>query len=159
MSERLILIRHGKAEDHDIRKDFDRELTQKGIEEIEQMAPELAKRIDGRDTVIITSPLVRAKQTADLLAEAIAAPVEVENWVADGVYSKVLATQKRQEHVVILVGHNPDCDRWHVHLTGEEQHFKKGAAAMYRWTEEGKVRLEWMKTAKQIAKGDIPDEA
>lgn len=43
MSERLILIRHGKAEDHDIRKDFDRELTQKGIEEIEQMAPNWQK--------------------------------------------------------------------------------------------------------------------
>lgn len=155
MTQELILVRHGKAEPHGTRADYDRALTEEGIAEIRQMAPALAKKVEGKETVLITSPLVRARETAEILADALGCPMEIDDWVAEGIFSEVLATKERPEEVVILVGHNPTFDEWHEQLTYERDHFKKGAAASYRWQEgEPQAKLNWLHTAKELARGE-----
>jgi phosphohistidine phosphatase len=68
----LYLIRHGIAIDPDplvadpIASDESRSLTRVGRKKIEQVADRMIK-LELRFDLIMTSPLVRAKQTADLL--------------------------------------------------------------------------------------------
>lgn len=160
MAEQLILVRHGKAEPHGARPDYDRALTEEGIRELKEMAPQLAKKLNGKDTVIITSPLVRARQTAEILAKEAGIPMEVDDWVSEGIFSEVLATQERPEDIVILVGHNPTFDEWHRQLTGNTDHFKKGAAASYHWSQgEMPAVRNWMHTAKELADEEDSHEA
>lgn len=155
MATRLLLVRHGKAEDHGVRPDFDRALIPEGIRALKKMAPKLAERLAEQETVVITSPLVRARETAEILCDSMGAPMEVESWVSDGVFSKVLETRTRKETTIILVGHNPTFDEWHTLITGEYLHFKKGAVSSYLWEKEETLPVhEWMRTAKELAKGE-----
>ncbi len=160
MAKQMILIRHGKAEDHGVRPDFDRKLTEKGIRELQEMAPVLAQWLEGKESVVISSPLVRARETADIIVKALHCPLEEETWVADGVFSQLEATKNRPEDVVLVIGHNPTFDDWHYALTGEQAHFKKGAVAVYAWErDDSPATLIWMRTARELAQGGPPNEA
>jgi phosphohistidine phosphatase len=69
----LYLIRHGIAEDPDplldpIMRDESRVLTKLGRKKIAQVANRL-QRLDLSFDLIITSPLIRARQTADILID------------------------------------------------------------------------------------------
>jgi phosphohistidine phosphatase len=63
----LYLIRHGIAEDKqpDI-KDEERSLTKEGRQKTEKVAQKI-KKLGLQFEVIVTSPLVRARQTAEIL--------------------------------------------------------------------------------------------
>lgn len=68
---RLIFLRHGLAEGHfsfDQDKDFERELTEEGIERL-QKSFKIYKKIQPHIDVIFSSPLARAIQTAELFWE------------------------------------------------------------------------------------------
>ncbi len=63
----LVLIRHGKAEDGFGKPDEERELTDEGRKECQQFFRALKSFLAPIDS-IVSSPLVRAVQTADILA-------------------------------------------------------------------------------------------
>ncbi|MFM6183502.1 MAG: phosphohistidine phosphatase SixA, partial [Dolichospermum sp.] len=66
----LYLIRHGIAEEHQPKlKDEERQLTLEGREKTEKIAQRLVKLGFNFD-LILTSPLVRAYQTAEILIAA-----------------------------------------------------------------------------------------
>ncbi|MBU2816393.1 phosphohistidine phosphatase SixA, partial [Acidithiobacillus ferrooxidans] len=66
------MVRHGKAEDPAARpSDLERELTTTGRSTVKGMAKGLRLCVSGK-VVIWTSPLPRARQTADILANAFA---------------------------------------------------------------------------------------
>jgi len=116
---RLILVRHAEAAPGD--PDELRPLTAAGQDAARALGERLAgERID----VILTSPLLRARQTAEAIARSAHAPVEVDQRLAPGATAATTkeAVEGRGE-TVVTVGHQPDCSEIVLELTGREQRF------------------------------------
>ena len=116
---RLILVRHAEAAPGD--PDELRPLTAAGQDAARALGERLAgERID----VILTSPLLRARQTAEAIARSTHAPVEVDQRLAPGATAATTkeAVEGRGE-TVVTVGHQPDCSEIVLELTGREQRF------------------------------------
>jgi phosphohistidine phosphatase len=131
----LYLIRHGVAEDRGDAwpDDSKRPLTDQGISRLRKSARGLA-RIDVSFDVMLTSPLVRARQTAEVLASALDArpPVVVaESLAPGGLYQALLADLEKQakRRRIALVGHEPGIGELGARLAGSRHalEFKKGA--------------------------------
>ena len=111
---RIYLVRHGIALDHEDRGDLpddDRPLTSKGRRRFRRAARAFARLGEPID-FIFTSPLIRASQTAEILAGALkASEVGVlEELRPGGAVGKLLAEVGRRvkdEQGVALVGHDP----------------------------------------------------
>lgn len=112
---RLILLRHGPAGDRDPLQwpdDRDRPLSEKGVERTRQAIRGIL-RIESRWTHVLTSPLVRAQQTADALIELAALEEEsqpLESLVPGGSWRRTLLALEAlpTDATVALVGHEPD---------------------------------------------------
>ncbi len=109
----LFLLRHAKSswDDPDL-KDFERPLSNRGITDV----PAMAERYLARHQevgCIISSPAVRAKTTAKLLAENIDYPVgdigsNPELYFAGtGMFLKAASLLDEVHDSAMLVGHNP----------------------------------------------------
>jgi len=113
---KLILFRHGLALDRDLSlarklEDALRPLTEKGREKTKKMARHLRGQM-GEVQMLVSSPLVRAQQTAHLIGEIIpfesylectelspeAPPQAFANW---------LKSHARHSTSVLVVGHEP----------------------------------------------------
>jgi phosphohistidine phosphatase len=133
MSE-LYLVRHGIAAERgkEWPDDTKRPLTHKGIARMREVAAGL-KTLDVTLDLILTSPLVRARQTADLLHQGLggATPLEETTLLAPGGRPadliEFLRTRKKAGHVA-LVGHEPDLGQLAAFLIGAKAPlvFKKG---------------------------------
>jgi phosphohistidine phosphatase SixA len=102
---RLVLVRHAEAASG--RPDALRELTSKG----RRQARELGKRVAREHPdALLTSPLRRARQTADAIGRAAGLTPEESDLLGPGASAEDvrLAVVGRGETVVV-VGHNPDC--------------------------------------------------
>jgi phosphohistidine phosphatase len=110
----LYLMRHGiavAANDPGIDSDSARPLTQKGTKRMRRAAQGLRRLGVSFDTVL-TSPFVRARQTAEIVAESLGFEDRLEEISeltpessVDHLISGLIRFQDR-EHV-LLVGHNP----------------------------------------------------
>ena len=109
---KLYLVRHGKAGDSETWTGNDelRPLTEDGRAEMLAAARGLATLQLGLVT-ILSSPLARAAQTADIIAHALGVPVTTVSSLAPGCrladIGPVLASYATSQSVVI-VGHEPD---------------------------------------------------
>ncbi|MBX7136817.1 MAG: phosphohistidine phosphatase SixA [Oligoflexia bacterium] len=106
----VVLVRHGIAEDHNPGGDAARELTAQGRTEIREAARGL-KRILGRCDVIGASGLVRAHQTAALIAESFEnKPITtVESLAPEGDVAATISWLFTQSlnSTICLAGHEP----------------------------------------------------
>ncbi|BAZ25017.1 phosphohistidine phosphatase SixA [Kalymmatonema gypsitolerans NIES-4073] len=115
----LYLIRHGIAEERrpDI-KDEERSLTKEGRQKTEKVAQRL-KKLGLNFDLIATSPLVRARQTAEILIAAglsskleectyLAPDGRIDSWVVDWLEARNYSPQTQ----LALVGHEPDLSAW-----------------------------------------------
>ena len=106
----LSIIRHGKATQEPM-PDIKRHLTPKGIDRTSKRAKDILQ-IDVKPDLIISSPAVRAFQTAEILAKELNYPKEIGiNPVfyfhsLPDVMSQIKQIPDTFENVVI-VGHNP----------------------------------------------------
>lgn len=135
----LLLIRHAPAvpNGNGGTRDHDRPLTRKGRTRFRQAARGLA-RIAGRPDVLLTSPLARARATADIAAAAFkrVTPKIEPALGQDDVDVLVTALKKYgPDATVALVGHEPTLSGLLAHLLGMHQGddrfaFKKGGAAL-----------------------------
>ena len=131
----LLLLRHGVAEGFSDGGDFARELTAKGRERSRGMA-QVARDMDRLPDLVLTSPRVRARQTAEVFCEAagIDGPV-VESWIDCGMHAETAMRELVAYHHlgrVMLVGHEPDFSILVEALLGTPAgrvEFKKGALA------------------------------
>jgi len=111
---RLILFRHGPAGRADEKRwpdDAKRPVTRRGRERTAHAAAGL-RRLLGRVRRVATSPLLRARQTAELLVAAIGPEVRIETLdaLAPGApYREVVRWLREVESgaCVVLVGHEP----------------------------------------------------
>lgn len=133
---RLIIVRHGIAVNRETAEmeDEERPLTRRGIRRFRSAAAGLA-RIERRPDHLLSSPLVRARQTADILSRAWGkVKVTEEEALADSAATILSALAKLdREATVAIVGHEPDLSQVLAILVGSEQGnrftFKKGGAA------------------------------
>lgn len=145
----LILMRHGKAEEGMIHlPDRDRQLTEQGRERAAQAARVLKERLAATGTVHIwSSPLRRARQTADILANALESGVREEAAIARGELDEVAEawTALPEQDTLIVVGHEPDLGLWAARLANVVLPFRPGAAAAFRLDERvpPQGRLIW----------------
>lgn len=131
----LYLIRHGVAAERgpEWPDDAKRPLTEEGIARMKKAARGL-KRLDVRLDVVVSSPLVRARQTAEVVAgvfDEMSPLVLTTSLAPGGRYADLLADlQKQVRHTrIALVGHEPDLGRLAARLAGSRRafEFKKGA--------------------------------
>lgn len=120
---RLYFLRHGVAEDRAPGvPDAGRKLTPEGIVEMKQVALGM-KALDLRIGAVITSPLVRARETAVIAARALELEdrLKEDDRLACGCglrdLGEALAGQDRNARV-LLVGHEPDMSEMVGELIG-----------------------------------------
>jgi phosphohistidine phosphatase len=113
---RLHVMRHGPAEDRaPTGRDFDRALTRAGREVVSAAARALHQATLASPLRILSSPLRRARETAEIVATALSAhaahPVEVElcdDLAADAELPLALVGAARAAGAdALLVGHQP----------------------------------------------------
>ena len=130
----LYFLRHGLADwpNWDPARDHERPLTDEGMEKMKAEAKAI-KRLGLELDAILSSPFVRAQQTAQPVAERLGLNVVEEAALAPGFDLKRLqAVLKRHPdaRAIMLVGHEPDFSRTIGQLIGGGRvAMKKGGLA------------------------------
>ena len=162
---RLYLIRHAIATEPDPKHwpdDRQRPLTAAGARRFKRTSRMLVKVIesDGAVDRLITSPLLRTKQTATLLHRAgLPEPVE-ETVLAPGrTAARVLAVLRAHAvQSIVMIGHEPDLGHLLAVCIGGPDaklalRFRKGGAACLSFTgapRVGEATLEWLLPPKAL---------
>jgi phosphohistidine phosphatase len=162
----LYLMRHGialPADDPSVAHDGDRPLTPKGIKRTRKAARGL-RRLNIPFDVILTSPVLRARQTADAVAGELGAEAVVKEISSLAPESTVdhllfgLTRYKNHEHL-LLVGHEPLLSNALSHLLGGKSarsvhvEFKKSALCRVEIDDlppSNPGKLHWFLTPKQL---------
>jgi len=131
----LIFLRHGPAGSRTewTGPDAQRPLTDDGRVVVARVAALLA-RAGLRPGALITSPLVRARETAEIAAAALGCPelLTQDARLAKGLDRKrvaALVTEHADARVIVLVGHEPDFSATIAELTGGAVTVKKAGVA------------------------------
>ena len=107
---KLYLVRHGIAEPHNVTPDEKRALTPEGRLKIRQAAEGL-RRLGIKFDLILTSPLTRARQTAEIVAAELGQTkiTEMRELVGDVDPKITVEALKPYQKIesLALVGHNP----------------------------------------------------
>ena len=157
----LYLIRHGVAEERGEKWPDDtlRPLTTRGKARLRESAAGLLA-LDVRFDEIVTSPLVRARQTADVLASVFAEAPKVTSLTSLAGGNRVvdviadLAKFAKRQHLA-LIGHEPSIGLLAARLVGSRHAlpFKKGAVCCIQveaLPPEGAGDLIWFATPKML---------
>jgi phosphohistidine phosphatase len=158
----VYIARHAWAEERgDPRWPDDslRPLTPEGIARYDQVVESLAQRGFAPER-IATSPYVRCRETAEIIAKRVAGnpPIaELEDLEPGSYLEPVIEWTSQQGGVdVCWVGHSPDVERFAAALIGTDSariRFAKGAIAAIEFDEEaiaGGGELYWLATAKLL---------
>jgi phosphohistidine phosphatase len=121
---RLILVRHAEAAPGE--PDELRALTAAGRETARALGEQLGReRIDA----VVSSPLLRARETAEPIARAAGVAAEADERLAPGAdVEDVRAVVIGRGESVVVVGHQPDCGEILLALTGREAAFPPGGS-------------------------------
>jgi phosphohistidine phosphatase len=138
---RLYVMRHGPAEDHARSgRDADRALTASGRDRVRDVARALVKN-DEAPRAIVTSPLVRAVQTAEIVeAECrLDEPVSSRRELATGgeslgLVKEIFASGKKR---TMVVGHEPELSALVWELTGVRVEMQKAMVACVTLAADG----------------------
>jgi len=115
----LFLLRHGPAVERGTRgfaDDAARPLTPKGRRQLRKTVAAM-KQLERNFDLILSSPFLRAKQTAEIVAAALKLKkrLKISNALAPGgaaaILLRQLARHKPAPNKVLLVGHEPDLSR------------------------------------------------
>ena len=116
---RLYLVRHAKAEQGE--PDEMRALTPDGRAAARDLGRRLAAEGVAPDAVL-TSPLLRARETAAEIARATGAEVQALETLAPGTTTAdVRAAIQGHGETVVVVGHQPDCGQIAAELSGKRR--------------------------------------
>jgi phosphohistidine phosphatase len=144
MAAQVWVLRHGEAEPHGSRDDHERRLTPRGEHQSSCAGAALAK-LALEPTVALTSPRVRALDTARLALESLGAEPVVHEPLSKGFDTQNLRdvlAEHGDDAVVLLVGHEPDLSQLVGDLTGARIDLKKGGvAAVWVQGSRGELRV------------------
>jgi phosphohistidine phosphatase len=120
----VFLVRHAHADPGD--PDELRPLSPRGREE----TAALAKRLAGHATpprLVLSSPLLRARQTAEQIATDTGAELRVDDRLSPGATLSLLRdVVSGAQGPIAAVGHQPDCSEIALELTGSDPGFRPG---------------------------------
>ena len=155
----LYLIRHGLAEERGEAwpDDAKRPLTEEGIARLRKATRGLA-RLGVAFDVILSSPLVRTRQTADIVAAGLSPRppvVNVDSLAPGGAQAAFVADLEKhaRKNCIAIVGHEPGIGELAARLIGSRHsiEFKKGAICRIDLDgipPGGPGDLRWMLTPK-----------
>lgn len=161
---KVLLIRHARAQERTAqtalaRRDHARRLTDAGRKDMRRAAKGLRKIAPDLD-ILASSPLVRARETAEIIERVFGGPAITElAALAPGAAPEELLGWLREQHVntVALVGHEPDLSRMAAYLLSREARgfieMKKGAACMVEFDSApaaGTGTLTWLLAPGQL---------
>lgn len=163
---KLILVRHGIAVDvgtNGIKKDFDRTLSPEGKKKTRLAAKGLAA-IQCRPQKIFSSPRVRARQTAGILASVLLPKSKQELGVCpalemDAKFPAFVKWLKQQSslNTIMAVGHMPHLTyltSFLITKSGKlDVEYKKAAACLISFDhgiEAGKGRIDWLIQPREL---------
>ncbi|HZT92195.1 MAG TPA: histidine phosphatase family protein [Gaiellaceae bacterium] len=116
---RVFVVRHAEAAPGE--PDELRPLTAAGRAAARSLATRLAGSQVGS---VVTSPLLRARETGEAIAAAAGVAAEVDERLAPGADADALrAAVAGRAEPVVAVGHQPDCGEIVLALTGRERRF------------------------------------
>ena len=159
---RLYLVRHAIAFERDSDKwadDAKRPLTHKGIARMREVVDGLLELNVALD-LVVTSPFVRAKQTAEVIIAGMPDPPELvvsESMSPSGSPAAVAELLSRHTKLesIALVGHEPSLGELGAWLTGAKNPlaFKKGGVACVEMPTlpiVGPGQLIWLATPRML---------
>ena len=131
----LYLLRHADAETP-APTDDERPLSEKGIAQAKKVARFCATH-EVQLAIVLTSPLPRARQTAEPVAEALGVEMVVVPWLASGMSPPAALEELRayrSQEKVMIVGHEPDFSQLAALLLGlptnQALHLRKGSLTL-----------------------------
>ncbi len=146
MPVNIYFIRHGKAEPVEENKpENSRKLTEEGIRIVEATALALKDLVEEIE-FIVSSPLVRAKQTADIFHKEFNVSSEIitdKSLLNGGRTEDILAlVESLQSENVALVGHQPDL-AYHISkiISSSSTNLKIPASSLIKISFKGKPSL------------------
>ncbi|HEV2110717.1 MAG TPA: histidine phosphatase family protein [Gammaproteobacteria bacterium] len=163
--KQVFVIRHAEAEDaveaiHAGRQDRERRLTESGKRDMRKGVAGLAELVEELP-LVLTSPLTRAVQTAELL-QAVFPKAELRRhaFLAPGSDpAALLKSIANRPGPVALVGHEPDLSQWIGYMctgTGRSVvRMKKASVCRLDMPDQpipGEACIAWLLTLKQLIK-------
>jgi phosphohistidine phosphatase len=158
----VYFLRHVSAGQHKVspKQDEERPIDKIGERQSRDVGRALAA-LEVEVDAIVSSPLTRAIQTAELVAKQFRHSKKIvinEAMRPEASYDQFhdLLSQYSKSKAIMVVGHNPSITEFFIHLlTGDEKchciEFKKGAAAKVD-VQEGKAKLQWLFTPRMASK-------
>ena len=163
---KLLVVRHGAAMEREEfartgESDDLRPLTDEGKAEMESVAAGLRAQLETLD-LLATSPLVRARQTAEIVAAAygIGAPEITSSLVPGTPFEEFekWCSGIGEKDAIGVVGHEPHLSllvRWLLADSPESEiHLKKGGACLMHFESQvsrGSGKLEWLLGPSKLA--------
>jgi len=150
---RLYIFRHGhslRMDEARVQKDQERPLSDKGREESRLMAGVLAKK-EPRPSVILTSPLKRARQTAEEILPVLkpASGIKVFDPLSNIVPASELYDDLKKElgsfPEMVIIGHQPQLGDLIVLLSGKSLELKTAGVAAFNIEDGFEASLLWNK--------------
>ena len=164
----LYRVRHGLATwPHWAGHDGERPLTPSGERQLEAAGAGLARRLttpaDPRPSLILHSPLLRARQTAAILARRLgcAAQPRAQGLLAPGFdldALNLLLAEQDLAQPLMLIGHNPDMMDVVNDLAGQPVKFSEGTVAHLQLGGPARGRLLWTAPAEDLARAAPPEK-
>lgn len=143
---KLYFLRHGKANwPNWDGPDDDRPLTPAGKKEVHAVA-QLLVRLKVAPDLILTSPLVRTRQTAAIAAEHLGVKCREEKSLEPG-FDLAMLRRLQAQHAgktLLLVGHEEDFSRVIGSLTNGRIKLAKAGVALIDRAETKQARLRWL---------------
>lgn len=154
----LLIVRHAIAVDRGdpgYPFDDDRPLTPEGIHKF-RIAAKGLRELGMEPDRVIASPLLRARQTAEILRDAVAPDLHIEvepHLVPEADFAQTIKSlMSHNDESIAIVGHEPHVSGYTAYLLGGPRSltrvlFKKGAAAYVTFPgkmQAGGGTLEWL---------------
>jgi len=159
----LYLIRHGVAAERgeNYPDDTKRPLTNEGVQKLRKESKALVE-LDVTFDVILTSPLVRTRQTAEIVASVFRNPppiVAMPSLAPGASHHTIIEelSKHHRRHRIALVGHEPGIGELAGRLVGSRRplEFKKGAMCridVAALPPAGPGQLRWFLTPRILRK-------
>lgn len=163
----LYLLRHGKAEEKNLHRyasDDERPLTEEGIRDIKSAAKGM-KALKLSFDLILSSPYVRARETAEIVADILKLKKHLQLTSllkVEAEPNKIIRELERYHsdlEDILLVGHEPFMSRLTARLISGKEFvslgFRKGSLAKLHTEmlmDDSCAALEWFMTPKQLIK-------
>jgi phosphohistidine phosphatase SixA len=138
MEKIVVFVRHTEAQvTTDQKDDAKRTLTEKGKADAKKVARSIRSMLADSKLTILSSPLIRAKETAEIIAKKLEVDVVEADWIARGSLDKLQeAILSDKSDVLIVVGHEPTLSQWIDSCSHIKLPMRKGTACALLFRED-----------------------